>query len=141
MKDEDSLESLRELANSSASAEIARLKASYDAGLRVIESVHAKVAAAVQPDYVTYWTGYVNFSQGLRKALGFNHFSTLNHRFAPMFHIAALGDEIVVRMDDHIVHRTDADAPVFDDEGFRKRVEDAYVVGMKKLMSTPIAGD
>lgn len=140
-EDKDSLESLSELANTSASAELARLKAIYDAGLSVIESVHEKVATVVQPDYVTYWSGYVNFSQGFRKTLGFNHFSTLNHRFAPTFHIAMVGDEIVVRMDDEVVHRTDADQPVFDDESFRRRVEDTYIVGMKSLMLSPIAGD
>ena len=44
-------------------------------------------------------------------------------------------------MDDEVVHRTDADEPNFDDDGFKKRVEDAYVAGMKRLMAAPISGD
>ena len=141
MKDDDSLESLRGLANSSANAGLARLKAIYDAGISVVERVHGKVLAIVQPNYLTFWTGYLNFSQGFKKTLGFHHFSTLNHRFAPTFTITMVGDEIVVRMDDEVVHRTDADQPDFEDENFQKRVEDAYVAGMKALMSAPIPGD
>jgi len=123
--------------NSQANQQLVKLKALYDRAMGVIKGVHQEFLGVVAPTYTSYQTGYVNFTDGLKNVLGFTHFATHDHRFAPLFHIKLVGEEIVVYVDDEIIHRTEVEAPVFDDS-FKERIRAIYAAGLKKLIDTPL---
>ncbi|MGH8111255.1 MAG: serine/threonine protein kinase [Rhodanobacteraceae bacterium] len=136
VSDSTDLESLRARAQSSASAEFARLKAVYHAAEAVIHSVHALVLSNLRPTYATHHQHWLDFSNGEKFELGFHHFADPGHRFAPKFLIAVVGDEIVVHMGDEVVYRTDAVNPNFENDRFRKELERRFIAGVDALIDS-----
>jgi serine/threonine protein kinase len=123
--------------NSQSNQQLIRLKGLYDLAMASIKSVHSEIADKVGPTFVSYQTGYLDFTDGLRNVLGFSHFATHDHRFSPMFEIKQIGEEIVVYMDGVVVHRTDIDTPTFD-QTFRERISNIFQTGLKELALRPI---
>ncbi len=136
VSDSPDLASLRTRAQSSASAEFTRLKGSYDAAETVISGVHALVLSSIRPTYATHHQSWLDFSNGKKFELGFHYFANPGHRFAPQFLIAVVGDEIVVRMGDDVVYRTDAVKPNFEDDRFRQELERRFIAGVDALMDS-----
>ncbi len=134
VSDSPDLESLRARAQSSASVEFARLKGAYDAAETVISDVHALVLTNIRPAYATHHQSWLDFSNGKKFELGFSHFANPGHRFAPQFLVAVVGDEIVVRMGDEVVYRTDAMKPNFEDDRFRQELERRFIAGVDVLI-------
>jgi len=85
--------------NSDSNRELVALKSKYDLAMNVIREVHAQIAKSVAPTFQQFWSSHVNFTEGLTNTLGFNHFATLDHRFAPVFRISAIGEELVITVD------------------------------------------
>jgi serine/threonine-protein kinase len=129
----DDLQAILSGINTVASRRLAELKNIYDAALAVIVKVHREIAPQVSPTYATFHTGYVNFSEGLRYDLGFQHFATQDRRFVLRFHIAIAGEEIVVSADDRVLYRTDANAPIFS-EAFQEQVRKLFLSGLRQLV-------
>jgi len=99
----------------------------------VIKKIHSELAKLFAPNYHSFQTGYVNFSEGLRNTLGFCHFANQDARFAPQFLIKVVGEELVVHVDEMAIYRTDLDAPTFSSE-FNQAVKDIYIKGMRNLV-------
>jgi serine/threonine-protein kinase len=130
------LESLRERAQSAVSGEYARLKRAYDAAETVIKTVHTRILSSIRPTYATHNQQWLDFSIGKKFELGFHYFANPSHRFAPPFLIVVVGDEIVVRMGDEVIYRTDAVNPSFDDDRFRQELEHRFIVGVSALIDS-----
>jgi eukaryotic-like serine/threonine-protein kinase len=134
---EEQLSELVGKLNSDANRNLVRLKALYDRAMAAIREVHSAIARRLLPTYVTYQTGYLDFTGGLKNVLGFTHFATHSHRFAPEFLISVIGEEIVIRVDGAIFYRTDADAPEFD-QRFRNQLSDLFLEGVRRLIESPL---
>jgi hypothetical protein len=104
--------------------------------MKAIRTVHYEIGQQVQPNYQTFQSGYVNFTEGLRNTLGFCHFATQDKRFAPELFIRVVGDEIAVDVDGQTVHRTDVEAPDFGDE-FTSIIRNILLKGLRNLIETP----
>jgi eukaryotic-like serine/threonine-protein kinase len=114
MTNDEELALIVDSLNSDANRRLARLRSIYDRGMNVIREVHSEILSRVRPTYVSYQSGYVAFNEGFRNMLGFTHFSTHEHRFSPDFVIAELGDEIVIKVNDEAIYRTEANDPSGD---------------------------
>jgi serine/threonine protein kinase len=123
--------------DSEANRNLAKLKILYDRAMAVIKDAHSNIARSFAPTYLPYQSGYVNFTGGLRNILGFAHFATHDHRFAPQFLISVIGEEIVITVDGVPFYRTEVDAPIFEDQ-LRSRVLKLYIEGMSRLIESPL---
>lgn len=126
------IEQIAALLDTQVNRELQRNKTLYDLAMNQIQIAHSKIGKAVSPTFVTYQTGYVNFSEGLRNDLGFTHFATHEHRFVLSWHIKIVGEELLVAANDITVYRTELDAPVFSSE-FAKTIEELYLKGLMTL--------
>lgn len=134
---ETTIEDVLSYLDTKVNSDLARNKRLYDLGMNVIRKVHSTIAQRIAPTYVSFQTGYVNFVDGLRNVMGFSHFATQEHRFAPSFLIKVVGSEVVVFADDVCIYRTDVEAPVFS-ERLENAVERIYLSGLKRLVeATP----
>jgi serine/threonine-protein kinase len=134
---EEQLAEIRKKLDTEVNRNLAKLKVLYDRAMGEIRGVHAEIAQSFLPTYVAYQGGYVNFTEGLRNTLGFTHFATHNHRFAPEFLISAIGEELVITVDGNPLYRADVNTPVFDDR-FRSQIRNLYIEGMNRLLETSI---
>jgi serine/threonine-protein kinase len=74
---------------------------------------------------------------GLRNILGFTHFATHDKRFAPEFLIKIVGDELVVTVDESVIHRTELDLPVFNVH-FEDAIRSIFLRGLRRLIDSPV---
>ena len=111
-----------------------RLMGGYETARFVIGSVHGWVLDKVRPTYQPHVQNWLDFSRGMKFEMGFHHFANPNHRFAPLFLIAPMGDEIVVRIGDDVVYRTEGANSNFDDARFRSELERRFADGLNALI-------
>jgi eukaryotic-like serine/threonine-protein kinase len=133
--EDDDLAAIVAALESDANKRLVQLKSVYDKGMNVIREIHGDIAAQVSPTYVSFQTGYVNFNEGMRNVLGFQHFSTQEQRFAPHFFIKEVGDEIAILVDGNPFYRTDIQNAEFGDD-FRRKLKRLYLDGLRKLIET-----
>lgn len=129
------LEVILKSINTKANLDLAHNKKTYDMAMSEINSVHTDLGAKFKPAYNIFQTGYVNFSEGLKNTLGFSHFANQDLRFSPTFLIKAIGEEIVVYVENEVIYRTDIKAPEFAQE-FRDIILKIYITGMRQLVET-----
>lgn len=132
------LEQIAATLGARSNKELARNKQLYDLVMSRVRATHSRILNGVQPTYVSFQTGYINFTQGLKNTLGFAHFGTQDHRFAPTFLVRIVGDELVLTADGEIIYRTSATDPIFNPE-LDKKVEQIFLTGLKTLIESQIA--
>lgn len=130
---EQDLEVVLKSINTKANLELAENKKTYDMAMSIINSVHKDLGVLFRPVYNSFQTGYVNSSEGLKNTLGFGHFANQDLRFSPTFLIKAIGEEIVIHVDNEVIYRTDINAPELTQE-FRDIIREVYITGMRQLV-------
>jgi serine/threonine-protein kinase len=123
--------------NTAANRRLIELRDVYNAGMQAIQQVHGEILVKVQPTYGYYQSGYDDFPEGKRNILGFGRLATDSVKFAPLFEIRLVGDEIVVQVNGELIYRTDAADPKFD-EPFKKKIKAIYVQGLQDLTRTQV---
>jgi len=129
-----SIDEILSLINSSANQELVRNKQLYDLAMKKITAIHSQIARKVNSTsiYNSYQTGYENFVDGLKNDLGFAYFATQDRGFVASFLIKAIGNELVIMVNDAPIYRTELEAPVFSEE-FEKAVNRIFLSGLKEL--------
>lgn len=109
-----------------------------DSALQAVRQVHTELAAILKPTFLPRSAAHPRSSKGVRLVIGFGHFSRKEERFAPGFIAEAVGSEVIIRVDDDVLFRTDLSLPVFED-ACRSVIREFFLKGVRGLIEDPTA--
>jgi serine/threonine-protein kinase len=122
---------LEEKVSSARNANLARVRSSLDTYYEKVAGIYSAVASTVAPVLSTIQTGQETSNTVFTTKIGFVQMGDRSKCEFVKVVIRAMGDELVLQMNDEVVHRTSLDQPAFGPE-FEEATK-------KKFASTALA--
>lgn len=121
--------------DSARNQELAHRLAATQNAVNVVTSIAAEIANSTNGLYRTLNGGGPASNNSITIQFGFFHAGDDHRRFFPVIESSVVGYELLVRIDDEQVLRTDVSEPQLD-EDFKNRVRAIYLRELSKLLQT-----